>query len=329
MLPAVSMPIQAMAQSPELDGYETDGDTTEEDVPEPCPVKKKTRRPEPDEDDEMSDSDETPIKSNKGQPRVGHFNLDKSGKKPIAVLDPITKRMLIFTPHKHRQLDLSPEQFNFAVFNRVEQSSPMGTNMSTFVMNAMFSSNTFGDFMNGPELDWDNPEALLAPIPMPVNTNLGEDSFDLDLLGPDEGEKNLDISNFIKSEWSETDEEETDARPSTAVSDMDILPQLTSANVGAFRQNQITHQLLFGAHDSPDLIAFSTPFDDSPFMGLRADMIGNAGVPLSPMRRRKSSSSHPPTSPIESVLQKRKSSGDQEQAHKRQRSISDVALLKV
>ena len=115
-------------------------------MPEPL-VRKRSRRSDA---DDVSDSEYTPVKSDRGKPRVGRFNLDKSDRKPIAVLNPITRKMMIFTPHRQRQLDLSPEQFDFAFFSSMEVTSPGG--LEGTMMDAMFGNNTFGDLMNGTDL---------------------------------------------------------------------------------------------------------------------------------------------------------------------------------
>ena len=260
---------------------------------------------------------------------MGRFNLDKSGKKPIAVLDPITKRMLIFTPHKRGQLDLSPELFhaNFPTFDPLEQSSPMGgTNDSTpMSMNAMFSGNAFGDvdfgsvhldsFLGNANFDWTKLDSsCYIPVGESFFTEMGR------IMG-DEGEENLDLGNFIKGgSWAdETDGDETDARPSTAgeegTSDLDILSTPISMDLGLLPQPQ----QVYSAHND---VFVDLDFDISDILG--------GQLAASPKRRRRSSAAMPPpSSPIESVLQKRKSvEHHQGPTHKRQRSITtDVAHL--
>ncbi|SPO04063.1 uncharacterized protein DNG_06746 [Cephalotrichum gorgonifer] len=342
---AVSSPTKTIfADLPvDLDGYETDGDTTEEDIPEPI-VRKKSRRPDP-VDDGISDSDCAPVKSNRGKPRVGRFNLDKSDKKPIAVLNPITRKMMIFTPHRHRQLDLSPEQFNFAFYSSVETTSPGvngggdgTTSSSTYMLDTMFASNTFGDFMNGQDLgDLGDVDAFLQGALMSEANTL--DSFDSD-LGADEGEKTLDINDFItfadgaSESESEHDPWTADAgsTPGAPSRTADMLSHLSSATVGAFRQNQITQQLIFSNKATQDSLAFSGPFNDTALRGMKSDRLATAGTPLTPVRRRRKSSVHepqqPPTSPLDTITQKRKATGDHE-GHKRHRSISDMSMLQV
>ncbi|MDA4132406.1 MAG: hypothetical protein OK454_04680, partial [Thaumarchaeota archaeon] len=125
-----------------------DGDTTEEDIPEPLIRRKQHHRVQP-VDESDSDTDRR-VRFRRGKPRVGRFNLDSSGTKPVAVMNPISRKMMIFTPQRLRRLDLSPESFNLQYFNGADavQSSPIMSNSASLMMSAMFSSNTFGDFMN-------------------------------------------------------------------------------------------------------------------------------------------------------------------------------------
>ena len=62
-------------------------------------------------------------------------------------------------------------------------------------------------------------------------------------------------------------------------SDAEMLSHLTSATVGAFRQNQITQQLIFSNKATQDSLAFSGPFNDTAIRGLKSDRLGTAGTP--------------------------------------------------
>lgn len=306
-------------------------------MPEPL-VKKRSRRSEAGDD---SDTEYTPVKSDRGKPRVGRFNLDKSDRKPIAVLNPITRKMMIFTPHKHRQLDLSPEQFDFAFFSPLDSMTSPAVNPSNYTLDSMFSSNTFGDFMNHQEFgdlgdmgDMGDVDAILQSI-LTSEPNSFDDALDSD-MGADEAEKGLDINDFITFGGGAVSDSESDAEASVndtpggpSGSDAEMLSHLTSATVGAFRQNQITQQLIFSNKATQDSLAFSGPFNDTAIRGLKSDRLGTAGTPLTPVRRRRKSSVHQePPSPLEGMAQKRKAAGDHE-GHKRQRSISDMAMLHV
>ncbi|KAH7131590.1 hypothetical protein B0J13DRAFT_106912 [Dactylonectria estremocensis] len=331
---AASTPLPTFEEPQELDGYETDGDTTEEDIPEP-PVRRKTRRPSnPLSDDSDSDTD-SPVKSQRGQPRVGRFNLDRSDRKPIAVLNPLTRKMMIFTPHRRRQLDLSPEQFHFPWPMEMEdQSSPIMSNSANMMLSAMFSSNTFGDFINTQAM---GPAEAFFPFPSEPNT--ADESSSASLHDDDDdAEEKLDINDFImwddgqssgdegEGEW---DPQSTPARPSTAGSEIEVLSHLNSETVGAFRRNQINQQLILSNQATQDSLAFSGPYNYTALKGLKSDRFDTAAVPLTPMRRHKRHMSDATRSPLDSVSAKRKASGDASSSHKRHRSISDVNLLRI
>ncbi|KAG6013760.1 hypothetical protein E4U54_006356 [Claviceps lovelessii] len=324
----------AFEESLELDGYETDGDTTEEDIPEP-PIRRKSRRPSIPMSD-MSDSDApSPVKTQRGQPRVGRFNLDRSDKKPIAVLNPLTRKMMIFTPHRRRQLDLSPEQFNFA-WPMEEQNSPLLSNSANMMLSAMFSSNTFGDFVNAQAMG-----PTEAFFPFSPETGTAEESPSGSIQGDDDdAEEKLDISDFITWDDSNSSGDEGDnkgdwepsttpVRPTTASSEIDVLSHLNSDTVGAFRRNQINQQLILSNKATQDSLVFSGPYNYSAIRGLKSDRFETAGVPLTPIRRQKKHMGDMGRSPLESVSAKRKASSEADISHKRHRSISDVNYLKI
>lgn len=285
---------------------------------------------------EISDSDaESPVKGQRGQPRVGRYNLDRSDKKPIAVLNPLTRKMMIFTPNRRRQLDLSPEQFNLP-WAIEEQSSPILSNSANMMLSAMFSSNTFGDFVNTQAM---GPAEAFFPFQSEANT-ADESSSAPSMHGDDDdGEKQLDISDFITWDDGDSSGEEgegdnwepssTPVRPSTACSEREVLSHLNSETVGAFRRNQINQQLILSNQATQDSLAFSGPYNYTALKGLKSDRFDTAAVPLTPIRRHKKHLSELARSPLESVSAKRKASGDVSSNHKRQRSISDVNFLRI
>lgn len=285
---------------------------------------------------DTSDSDtDSPVKSQRGQPRVGRFNLDRSDRKPIAVLNPLTRKMMIFTPHRRRQLDLSPEQFHFPwPMEMEEQSSPILSNSANMMLSAMFSSNTFGDFINTQAM---GPAEAFFPFQSEANTADESSSASLH-EDEDDAEKGLDINDFImwddghssgdegEGEWNPAS---TPARPSTAGSEVEVLSHLNSETVGAFRRNQINQQLILSNQATQDSLAFSGPYNYTALKGLKSDRFDTAAVPLTPMRRHKRHLSDAARSPLDSVSAKRKASGDTNNNHKRHRSISDVNFLRI
>ncbi|KAH8894222.1 hypothetical protein GQ53DRAFT_91263 [Thozetella sp. PMI_491] len=325
---AVSSPTPA-EEAQELDGYETDGDTTEEDVPEPPARKKQIRRPPSVEASSDSDT-ERPVRFRRGKPRTGTFNLDHSDKKPIAVVNPLTRKMMIFTPQKLRRLDLSPESFNMDFFGAgMLQSSPIFSNSGSLMMgalsssNAMFSSNTFGDFMNTQAI---GPEEAFFPFNSDAIT--GDDADDSDdsvpfMMAPvDEEEGNLKIEDFIVFNQETSDDENdggaatglwnddgnddlmtTPSRPRTANSSfsaasdlsMEVHPLLNhfdsnSNAVGAFRRNQINQQLIFSERATHESLAFSGPYHYGTLKGIKTNSMNAVSTPITPVRRQKRNS---------------------------------------
>ncbi|KAI1804888.1 hypothetical protein F4811DRAFT_256544 [Daldinia bambusicola] len=323
-----------------LDGYQTDGDTTDEEDPPEKPVRRKTRRETVDDD---SDSDVvTLIRPRRGQPRVGRFNLDKSSKKPIAILNPRTGKMMIFTHQsmRGRGFDLSPEQFNFHYFDQT-QASPILSNPGSIMMSGMISSSTYGDFMNthavGPAEAW---------YAQASDGNV-VDSSDSDDQVVDEAEKNLKLEDFITldndDDGDDSSEEEkaleqeeaddqifctpgrTPGRPGTASSDVASLLDHFQHNtniVGAFRRDQANHQLISRSKATRESLAFSGPYFEGTLRGIKDGRIATTNVPISPMRKQKKMPELA-SSPLSTMTQKRKASSERHLGHKRQRSIPD------
>ncbi|KAL8350285.1 hypothetical protein RB598_005550 [Gaeumannomyces tritici] len=348
----------------DLDGYETDGDTTEEDVPDP-PIRRKqpVRRVQTVEVSSDSDTEKPAKPRRRGKPRVGRFDLDSSGTKPIAVVNPISRKMMIFTPQRLRRLDLSPESFNLDMFNNPSmlQASPILSNSGTLMFGAMFSSNTFGDFMNtqpvGPA------EAFFSA----TSDAFADDSdSEVDASEEDDAEKSLKIEDFVTFEETSSGDEgegegdggDTNAweddtndgvmstpgrRPSTAASAVsdanpDIHPLFAhfdsnSDAVGAFRRNQVNQQLILSDKATKESLLFSNAYSMGTIRGVRSDSLSNLAAPLTPARRRKNTMdmhSNLQSSPLENMSQKRKASSSMTEAsHKRHRSISDVQSLQI
>ncbi|TRX98111.1 hypothetical protein FHL15_000756 [Xylaria flabelliformis] len=337
---AMSTAISTPVASPEkdevsLDGYQTDGETTDEEEPVPRPIRRKTRRDSAEEASETSDVEI--IKGRRGQPRVGRFSLDKSSKKPIAMVNPRTGKLMIFTTHRSlkRGLDLSPEQFKFPFFDQT-QSSPILGNPGNIMMSGMISSNTFGDFMNthavGPA------EAWYAQMP---DSNEYGDSSGSESQVVDDEEKSLRIEDFLEieddSDSSDNQEFEKDdgdeilctpGRPTTSSSDVTSLLDHFEHNsnlVGAFRRDQAHHRLITRSKATHDSLAFSGPYFEGTLRGIKDGRIATANVPISPLRRRKKMTEFA-SSPLSSST-KRKASSDHRMGHKKQRSLPDVGPL--
>ncbi|KAJ2986275.1 hypothetical protein NUW58_g5109 [Xylaria curta] len=334
---ALSTPIASPEKDEvSLDGYQSDGDTTDEEEPIPRPIRRKTRQDPAEEASETSDVEI--IKGRRGHPRVGRFSLDRSSKKPIAMVNPRTGKLMIFTTHRSlkRGLDLSPEQFKFSFFDEV-QSSPILGNPGNIMMSGMISSNTFGDFMNthavGPE------EAWYAQVP---DSNAFGDTSGSEGQAVDEEEKNLRIEDFldIDDDSDSSDDQQdvekddgdeilcTPGRPTTSSSDVTSLLDHFEHNsnlVGAFRRDQAHHRLITRSKATHDSLAFSGPYFEGTLRGIKDGRIATANVPISPLRRRKKMAEFA-SSPL-SASTKRKASSEHRMGHKKQRSLPDVGPL--
>lgn len=359
--PDVATPVAAVAEVQELDGYETDGDTTEEDIPEPIVRKKQMRRVHSVEPSSDSDT-ERGVQSRPGKPRVGRFNLDRSDNKPIGVVDPASGKMIIFTPRRTNQLDLSPESLQLDFSNQDLTCSPLVRNPGFIMMGAMVSSNPFGDFINMQPF---GPAEAFFPCTPDVFT--AEESDDSYFAGIDEEEDEeeslLKLEDFVTFHNDSSDEEEFGAdwngdlissptRPKTAASSTSAAaespaaahPLLTHFDsnadvVGAFRRNQINQQLIYSDKASQESLAFSGPYYHGTLRGIKSGSMETVTTPITPIRRQKRSntvgmhgfSELQQSSPLNVLSQKRKASSSLADPglHKRHRSISDMEVLQI
>ncbi|KAI1846910.1 hypothetical protein JX265_004880 [Neoarthrinium moseri] len=344
----LSTAVSTPAASPEkgldelsTDGYQSDGedggDTTDEDEePARQPIRRRHSREAPAQSS-ASDSDIAHlVRPRRGKPRVGKFNLDSDGKKPVAVVNPRTGKLMIFTPQRLRRLDLSPETFNLPLFQPID-SSPIFSNSGNLMMGAMMSSNTLGDFLN--------PNQPVGPVEAFFSNNSLEDIFEDEAEDDeeDEGEHGLAIGDFLELDGSDDDQDNgpsdnddyftTPSRPDTAGGDVSHLLSHFEHNsdiVGAFRRDQANSQLLRSGKATRESLAFSGPLHQGTLRGIKDGRISSTNIPISPLRKQKKRMPNLASSPLASVTQKRKSSSEQQPfGHKRQRSIPDVALLDI
>lgn len=277
---------------------------------------------------------------------MGRFNLDSDGKKPIAVVNPRTGKLMIFTPQRLSRLDLSPEAFNFNfgpdflfADHDFSQSSPILSNSGNLMMGAMVSSNTFGDFMNGTQAVGPT-EAFMPPVS--ALEDISEEDEDYDEYEEDQDEQRLKLDDFLDMEdldgaqdnpFDEDDEYwTTPQRPDTPGGNINSLLDhshlLNNSHLaGAFRRDQQTHQLLRSGKATRESLAFSGPLHHGTLRGIKDGRLSSTNIPISPMRKHKRNMSDLASSPLAGASQKRKSSSEQPFGHKRQRSIPDVELL--
>jgi hypothetical protein len=325
-------------------------------VPEPPIRRKQMRRVSRVEPSSDSDT-EKPTPFRRGKPRVGRFNLDKSERKPIAVVNPTTRKMMIFTPQRLSRLDLSPESFNIDFSGQdLSNCSPILSNPGYVMMGAMLSSNTFGDLMNtqpfGPA------EAF---FPLTSDPPMGLDSSDSEFHVPDQDdeESKLKLEDFITFHHDSSDEEEEEeeesgveygdiasspTRPRTAASGASAAtdssmaephPLLTHFNnnsniVGAFRQNQITQQLIYSEKTSSEALAFGAPYHYGTLRGIKTGSLDAVAAPITPVRRARRANTMQGFDFTGSPQQKRKApSSFTDSLHKKQRSISELDVLRI
>lgn len=328
-----------------------DGETTEEDEPELVPRKKlmPVRRGA---SGAPSESD----KSAGGMTHNGRLNTT-SKKKPILVLNPVTRKMMIITPQrKQRRFDvvLDQEQFQPDYFSlpTTTQTSPIIGNPGALMMSAMSSANFFA----GGAMDFQTvgpTEAFFPAASDPFVEFVGgesEDSFLEEADDEDFVEKNLNIEDFLDFGEEESDADDqaaehddgttTDVTPSrrgstapsaTSDSNADVHPLLSHfANnadaVGAFRRNQVNQQLILNGQATQESLAFANPLYHGTLRGIKHGSLGGAATPLTPERRHKKANAKTPSD----TNNKRKPSNlaiESGYAQKRQRSISDVKAM--
>jgi hypothetical protein len=336
-----------------------DGDTTEDDEPEPTPSHSRRRRSSGGDSDF---SGHKIVRFRRGTPRTGRFHLDSSDKKPVAMVHPVSGKMLIFTPQRLRQLDLSPETFDLQFFgNNSSLASPIFSNSANLMMSAMFAPPLFGNETSAPPV---GPIHAFFPFASSGTAIDDSDESDAD-AEEDEAEKNIDIDDFLIS--SDGDDEEADpssdhdapsasdidltttptnlSRPNTAVSDasmtdahplLDHFEKTSRDVVGAFRKNQADHQLVYGGKISREALGFSNGFQEGTLRGIKPGSIDTALTPVAPLRRGKRSSfgafnaermAMAMSSPGTPSQKRKASDGPGNSLHKRHRSISDVEMI--
>lgn len=291
---------------------------------------------------QSSDSDNVVLtRPRPGKPRIGKFNLDSDGKKPVAVVNPRTGKLMIFTPQKLSRLDLSPEAFNFSLFQPLAQASPILSNSGNLMMGAMMSSSTFGDYFNSTQ-PVGPVEAFFSTTSNLEDVFEDEEDDDEEAVEDDEDEERLAINDFLV--FDGTDDEglgevdlnddylTTPARADPAGADPNCLLSHFEHNsdiVGAFRRDQANSQLLRSGKATKESLAFSGPLFQGTLRGIKDGHLSATNTPISPLRKQKKKRAHNPTSsPLASASQKRKSS-ELHFGHKRKRSSIDLNPLSI
>ena len=345
-----------------------DGETTEDDIPEPI-IRRKEKQVRRPVDVSESDSDDQPMRARRdGQPRTGKFNLDAPDKKPVVVCHPVTKKMIIFTPktdefdddHYPGQESLGQALMTAAT----DLAHPLATQPSNLMLAAMLSTHTFGQFLD-PQ-GWGPAEAF---FPNMHGMARDSDDSDMDVPQEDEEESQLRIEDFITwtdssgDEGAEADDvwpataESSPVRPTTSASGVSTLgapsiynvaadndgghPLLehfgNNADVGAFRRNQINTQLILSDRASQDGLAFSSRFHIGTLRGIKSGSLAAVTTPITPARRQKrpgrmvglDTAFQETTSPLSKKRRAADDLGDGDDLHKRHRSLSDMDMLQI
>jgi len=338
--PLGSFPLEGndVEDANDLDGYESDGETTEDEEEPHPPIRRKAKHPSVsvDEDSDSDSDGGAPVRRTKDQPLVASFDLGKLRGKPIAVYDTTKRKMIIFTPTTRNTLDLSPEHFHAApdLADGLpwqitgDPVSPLVGNGTGMLLDTL-TSGLFG------HLDIEGMFGLHT-------ADASSPSIEYDSSGPADSdadpETGLRVDDFIQLDGYSSNEEDdgdkttepasTPMRPTTASSDADVLSHLNPATVGAFRRNQVNTQLMIRHQATQDSLDFSGPYNSTAIRGIRSDRFETAGVPLTPVRRHKKQLSDLARSPLDAVSAKRKASSEiPNNGHKKQKSISDVGSL--
>lgn len=362
---AASSPVLSLEDS---DDYDSEGDTTdEEEAPEPTPRQNPARTAQASRSRSGSESDHaSAVTPRSSRPRSARFELSSSGHKPMAMMHPRTGRVVIFTPNQSRNFSLAPETFQgFRMMDHIQddlQSSPMMSNSSSVMMSAMFSSDTFGDFLNsqpvGPfeaffpttysdgladviDADSDEYSGIMDDHDDEANVNLA-DFLDIDIVMSNDEQDEEEAAEATSPAGEETDGDPTPKRrPSTAASNTEAEDEVhplfvhfdgNADAVGAFRRNQVTQKMISSDQASTESLAFSGPYSMGTLKGIKRGSLETVTAPITPVRKsRRLSISDYSRSPLETFTMKRKASSNANDAsdHKRHRSISDVKDLEL
>lgn len=259
-------------------------------------------------------------------------------KKPISVVNPHTRKMMIFTRRIKRISQPSPAQL------------PDGFGFLSQAPNAGFSLTPQISQTSGIPWPADSPLAF-AILPPFSQINIHDPAFTLPLLlGPASESSSLPAEEeassgkefeFVDLGHCASDENNTDGvdtpsrRPSDAVSSAsDNNPTSSMFNnnlfehfdkcpdaVGAFRKNQTNQKLLSTGVATQESLAFNNPLYEGALRGIKNGSLEGAATPLTPERRHKKAFAK---SRAETTTTKRKASGtasDNTDAHKKQRSF--------
>lgn len=278
-------------------------------------------------------------------------------RKRVCVLNPLTQKLIIFTPQKKRRFGLSagpspshgqgqPNYFSLSTLSFVS-GGPI--DVDTGPLNPYYGNEWMAPDNGLSSLGL--PSTALTPALFPTLDSEGS-SIRTDEDEEDEGERNLDVDLFLAFDSDDSDAEgkasgdpnDRDSEGQGNAGDADNasgrssaadghhkpikayapLSHLGGMNVGAFRRNQTTQQLIARGEATPESLAFSNSLFHGTLRGIRDGALPAAATSLTPERRRKP---QPAKSPLEVASLKRKAFGATGEAHKKRKSISDVGNM--
>lgn len=333
-----------------------DGETTEED--EPVPIRRMAVAQTPKQPSASSNgqgrSDSSDTGANAGastSKSASHLVYKRA--RPVMVVNPHTKKMMIFTPSKKRRWPWSDGNYCDESMSTDTAVPPVNPLSLAAREHLTLCQGLFGhwDFVQDINQVPTDPDQAVLPLFQRRPSSSGSSMADEDGYA-DAGESALNLEDFIhwdglsdgEDNMDEGDDGNTDGmgtpsrRPSvTTTSDTQtpgfnpFLEHLTNNGniVGAFRLNQNNQKLILNGEVTQESLAFGNTLFNGTLRGIKTGNLGGAATPLTPERRRK-----PKTrSPAElKASRKRKASSllsAPPQFYKKQRSISDVGGMHI
>lgn len=263
----------------------------------------------------------------------------RSRNKPICVINPHTRKMMIFTARRYPRVSMMVGPMS----NPPSNDWPSGPDTSPFkaalsLPVGAISSMNVGEHYMGIDPFWSLPLNLEGPA---------SESSSPDDREEDDEEAKLDLNDFLilngdsdeemhvgeDAEKSNTEGVETPSRtPATESTNvkksfnMDMLDHFSkTASVGAFRLNQNQQKLVLNGTATQDSLAFSNSIHNGALRGMKQQtLMSGANMPLTPERRHKTSFAK---SPAEMAGAKRKASTGGPRAHKKQKSTTFVGTM--
>jgi hypothetical protein len=290
-----------------------EGDTTEDDVPEPLPLSQL----DPPEGTPTSESEDTTVllKKRRGKPRVANVRLNRMDK-PTAVYNAKARRVVFFAPRLRAPKMMSPpvaqdDPFQFTPFLPGQPEPFIMDLLSTYnaamtrQLQRYTEQQSWEDY--SPEEEEEDDDEIKS-----------EDDLDLGLFLQWDDEEESEHENEQDDDGKSHATRESSSAAANGTGGADHISHLTSLmpdKMGSFRRNQADQTLIFSERATVDSMAFSGPYNATAVRGIKSDRIGTAMSSLTPLRRRHQADS------------RKRSAGamdDGQLGHKRQRTLSNM-----